>query len=286
LRGEEIPLEARILCLAQTVEVFEAAHGVDVAFRVAVTRSGQWFDPMLVDALAALRNRRFWDALAEPDLSAVSPPDHVLLADERRLDHIAEAFSDVVDAKSPWTHRHSERVRAVATGIAARLGFDPRVLRDLSHASMLHDIGKLAISNRILDKPGPLTDDEYAKVKRHPVVTEQILQRVPGFSDIASLASAHHERLDGRGYPRGLTAAELTMPMRVLAVADMYEALTEDRPYRAAWTSERALEIMRSDVPERLDRNAFAALKTLLEDSGKQTEVAVLPASASGSADA
>jgi HD-GYP domain-containing protein (c-di-GMP phosphodiesterase class II) len=265
--------------LAQTVEVFHAAHGVDAAYRVAVKRSGQWFDPTLVDALAAFRlDRRFWDGLATPDLLAVSPPDQVLLADERRLDRVAEAFSEVVDAKSPWTDRHSVRVHAVATEIAARLGLEPGVLRDLGHASRLHDIGKLAISNRILDKPGPLTDDEYAKVKEHPVVTEQILLRVPGFGEIAPLAGAHHERLDGRGYPRGLTAAELTMPMRVLAVADVYEALTAHRPYRAAWPPERALEIMRDDVPRRLDGDAFAVLGTFLEDSGEMTGEAVMPA--------
>jgi HD-GYP domain-containing protein (c-di-GMP phosphodiesterase class II) len=279
LRGLEIPFEARILCLAQTVEVFHAAHGVDAACRVAVKRSGQWFDPTLVDALGAVRNDgRFWGSLAEPDLSTVAPPDHVVVADERRLDRIAEAFADVVDAKSPWTYRHSERVHAVAIGIAARLGLEARALRDLGHASRLHDVGKLAISNRILDKPGPLTDDEYTRVKRHPLVTEQILQRVPGFSEIAPLAGAHHERLDGRGYPRGLTAAELTMPMRVLAVADVYEALTENRPYRAPWPAARALEIMRVDVPGRMDRDAFAALESLLEASAEKTVLIAFPA--------
>ena len=125
----------------------------------------------------------------------------------------------------------------------------------------MHDIGKLGVSNRILDTPGRLTDAEYATVKEHPVLTERILERVPGFSELALLASAHHERLDGSGYPHGLTAGELTMPMRVLAVADVYEALTAERPYRPAWSSERALEIMRLDVPQRLDHDAFDALE-------------------------
>jgi HD-GYP domain-containing protein (c-di-GMP phosphodiesterase class II) len=266
LRGAEIPLAGRILCLAQTVEVFHAARGVGAAYRVAAKRSGQWFDPGLVDALAAFRvDMGFWASLAEPDLSGVEPPDRVMLADENRLDQIADAFAEVIDAKSQWTQQHCDRACAIARGIAAFLGFEATAVRDLDRAMRLHDIGKLAISNRILDKPGPLTDAEFAKVREHPVLTQRILERVPGFSELASIASAHHERLDGSGYPRGLTAGDLTMPMRVLAIADVYEALTSERPYRSACSSDRALEIMRSDVPRRLDNNAFAALETFVE---------------------
>ena len=110
LRGTEIPLAARVLCLAQTVEIFHAARGVGAAYRVAARRAGQWFDPTLVEALGALRaDTGFWASLAEPDLSGVEPPDRVLVADENRLDQIAEAFAAVIDAKSPWTHDHSDR---------------------------------------------------------------------------------------------------------------------------------------------------------------------------------
>jgi HD-GYP domain-containing protein (c-di-GMP phosphodiesterase class II) len=278
LRGTEIPLAARISCLAQTVDVFQAARGVDAAYRMAARRRGRWFDPALVDAFAALRgDAGFWSSLAEPDLSAVAPPDRVLTADEERLDGIADAFAAVIDAKSPWTHRHSDRTRAIATGIAALLGFEATELRGLSRAARLHDVGKLAISNRILDRPGRLTEAEFAKVKEHPVVTERILEQVPGFSELSPLASAHHERLDGSGYPRGLAAAELTKPMRVLAVADVYEALTADRPYRPPYTTERALEIMRAEVPDRLDRDTFAALETLLQDPDSRADVAPSP---------
>ncbi len=275
LRGEEIPIAARILCVAQTLEVFHRLRGVDAAYRVAVKRSGRWFDPALVDALGAVvGDAGFWASLAEPDLSGVEPPDRVMSADENRLDRIADGFAVVIDAKSPWTHRHSDRASEIATGIAALLGFEATELRDLGRATRLHDIGKLALSNRILDRPGRLTDAEYAKVKEHPVVTERILERVPGFSELSPLASAHHERLDGSGYPRGLTAAELTMPMRVLAVADVYEALTAERPYRPPYAGERALEIMRIDVPGRLDGDAFAALEQLLETGGGSTGLA------------
>jgi HD-GYP domain-containing protein (c-di-GMP phosphodiesterase class II) len=267
LNGEEIPLAARVLCLAQTVEVFYATRGVRAACRVAARRSGQWFDPELVEALVSFRaDAGFWASLAEPDVSAAEPPDRVLIADENQLDRIAEAFAEVIDAKSRWTHDHCDRVYAIAIGIAAHLGFDGTALRDLGRAARLHDIGNLSISNRILDKLGPLTEAEFAKVKEHPLLSERILERVPSLGALAPLASAHHERLDGSGYPRGLAAEDLTMPMRVLAVADVYEALTAERPYRPAYTSDRALELMRADVPRRLDGDAFAALKWLVVD--------------------
>src|SRR5215207_6628987 len=190
LRGEQIPLEARILCLAQTLEIFHAARGVEAAYRVAHRRRGGWFDPALVDAAEAFRrDDRFWASLAQPDLAAAEPPDRVLTADARRLDRIADAFAAVVDAKSPWTFRHSDRTSVIATSIAETLGCDAATVTDLRRAARLHDIGKLTISNRILDKPTRLSDAEFAQVKQHPVFTHRILERVPGFRDLAPLAS-------------------------------------------------------------------------------------------------
>jgi putative nucleotidyltransferase with HDIG domain len=265
LRGEEIPLGGRILCLAQTAEIFFAAGGPAAAWKVAERRRGRWFDPALVDALAATRSDRdFWRSLAKPELAGWEPADRRLTADDDRLDEIADAFAGVIDAKSPWTYRHSDRACLIAMSLAEVLGADTGALSELRRAALLHDIGKLAISNRILDKPGRLTDGEFAIVRKHPVVTAQILERIPGFSALAPLAGAHHERLDGRGYPHGLSGDELTQPMRVLAVADVYEALTSERPYRRAMTSEKALAIMRPDTPGRLDGEAFAALERLL----------------------
>ena len=110
------------------------------------------------------------------------------------------------------------------------------------------------------------SEDEQKRFKDHALLTEQILEQVPGFDRLAALASSHHERLDGHGYPRGLRAEEQTMPMRVLAIADVYEALISERPYRAAYRSEVALEMMAADVPARLDGDAFAALNAMLAD--------------------
>jgi HD-GYP domain-containing protein (c-di-GMP phosphodiesterase class II) len=269
LRADEIPLLGRILCLAQTVEIFHAAGGVGAVWRVARRRRGRWFDPALVDALGTvLEDAAFWSSLDDGDVAEWEPDDQLLTADDAQLDRIAAAFAGVVDAKSPWTYRHSDRACLIVLGLAGALGADVGTLRYLRRAALLHDIGKLAISNQILDKPAPLTSAEYARIREHPIITERILARVPGCEHIASIAGAHHERLDGGGYPRGLSAAELTMPMRLLAVADVYEALTSERPYRPALRSEAALRIIRADVPDRLDREAFTALARVLAEGG------------------
>jgi HD-GYP domain-containing protein (c-di-GMP phosphodiesterase class II) len=271
LRAQEIPLLGRILCLAQTLEIFHAAGGVRAAWRVARRRSGRWFDPALVDALGTvLEDAEFWSSLARAEVGAWEPVDRVLTADDARLDAIAAAFAAVVDAKSPWTYRHSDRVCLIVIGLANAFGVDVQTQRDLRRAALLHDIGKLAISNRILDKPAPLTGAEFATVREHPVITERILARVPGCERLAATAGAHHERLDGSGYPRGLSAAELTLPARLLAVADVYEALTSARPYRPARSSQEALSIIRDDVPERLDAEILAALERLLGEHGAE----------------
>jgi HD-GYP domain-containing protein (c-di-GMP phosphodiesterase class II) len=237
LAGEEIPLHGRILCLAQTVEIFHSADGVDGAYDAA-----------------------FWASLAEPDLAGWEPPERVLTADPERLNRIATAFAAIVDAKSEWTYRQSDRTSLVATSLGAVLGFEPEELADLRRAALLRDIGNLAVSNRILDKPANLTPAEYERVKEHPLFTRWVLERIGCFHHLAPVASAHHERLDGCGYPRRLAADDLTMPMRVLAVADVFEALTAERPYRRALAEDDALDIVRLDVPTRLDPDAFAAL--------------------------
>ena len=213
LRGEEIPLAARILCLAQTVEVFHATGGLQAARRVARRRRGRWFDPSLVDAfLRFCDDRDFWDALESPDVSEWEPPDLALAGDDERLDRIAQAFARVIDAKSPFTARHSERVAEIADGIGAALGFDAIARRILLRAGLLHDIGKLAVSNHILDKPGKLTDEEFRAIKTHPVHTLRIpsehLLRRAGRPGRQPPREARRQRLSplARGAPRPLNA--------------------------------------------------------------------------------
>jgi putative nucleotidyltransferase with HDIG domain len=277
LRGAEIPLAARIMCLAQTIEVFHATGGVDSAREMAKRRRGRWFDPTLVDAFMRFSGERdFWAAIEAPDVSHWEPPDLALACDEARLDRIAEAFARVIDAKSPFTASHSKRVAEIADGIAAALVFDQRERRIMRRAALLHDIGKLAISNRILDKPDKLTDEEFRAIQTHPVHTLRILERAPCFAELADLAANHHEKLDGSGYPRSLGAVDLDLPMRVLAVADIYEALTAERPYRAPLSVEDSLAIVDQQVPHRLD----ADVRTALEIHLGRTPAAVDPISA------
>jgi len=268
LAGAEILLLGRIICLAQTAEVFFTSFGPDAAVDVAFERTGRWFDPQLVRVLASLReDGRFWASLgrdARSNVAALEPAERIVLADEARLDRVAEAFAKVIDAKSPYTYRHSERVAELAVSTGTVLGFYPAALRDLRRAALLHDIGKLGVSNLVLDKPGKLTDEELAAVRRHPEWTEQILRRVSRFDELASAAAAHHEKLDGTGYHRGLHGDVLGSTARILAVADIFEAMTAERPYRAAMPAEQALDLMRGDVGSKLCPDAFEALTTAL----------------------
>ena len=169
----------------------------------------------------------------------------MLVADSTLLDRIAEGFSQVIDAKSPWTYRHSEGVAKIASGIAEVMGFSADETRYIRRAALVHDVGKLGISNLILDKPGKLTPEEINEMRRHTFYTHQILSQVQGFKDLADLAAAHHEQLDGKGYHRGLNASQLSTSARILAVADIYEALTAKRPYRQDLTDEEVTTIMR-----------------------------------------
>jgi HD-GYP domain-containing protein (c-di-GMP phosphodiesterase class II) len=159
LRSETIPLLARIAGLAQTVEVFRDARGREAVYAMARARRGQWFDPALVDLLLAIDPEdKLWRRLQAPDLradlAAVEPADHVVLADETRLEPVAEAFALIVDAMSPWTYHHSRGVAEIATGVGGVMGLPGEDLAGLRRAALLHDIGKLGISNRVLDKPG------------------------------------------------------------------------------------------------------------------------------------
>ena len=250
LRGAEIPLLARVVGLAQSVEVFASTFGVETAIEVAIERRGRWFDPALVDALRTFRDDdEFWAEVLgrspEQHLDGLEPEDQVLLADESRLDDIAHAFARVIDAKSPYTYLHSERVAELAVTIGRRLHLGELELRDLRRAGLLHDIGKLGVSTRILDKPDRLTERERAEIRVHPAYTQRILERVAAFAGIVEVASSHHERLDGKGYHLGITGERLSPMSRALAVADVYEALTADRPYRRGLPRNEALAILR-----------------------------------------
>jgi putative nucleotidyltransferase with HDIG domain len=267
LEGEAISLVGRVLAVAQCAAVFWPDGGAESACAIVRRRRATWFDPAVADAFEAIEgDAGFWATLTVPAVGAVEPADRVLVADTARVDHVAAAFSRVVDAKSPFTARHSAGVADLAARLAVALGLSGDAARRVRRAGLLHDIGKLGVSTRILDKPGSLDAAEWVAMRRHPEWTLQILQRIPAFVELAHVAAAHHERLDGSGYFRGLGGEHLDTPARILAVADVAEALSSDRPYRAALGPEEVLDIMRGDAGVRLDADAFAALEAVLPD--------------------
>ena len=267
ISGERIPLLARIANIAQTVEMFHNEHGPDRALRVAQQRSGTWFDPALVRVVLSWRDdAKFWRALRSENVAAMvmdaEPADRTRVLDDSGIDAVAQAFADIVDAKSPYTSDHSRRVADVAVNIAAALGEPLEEQRRGFRAALLHDIGKLGVSSRILEKPAALTPAEIVAMQKHPMATLSILSRVRVFGDFAWTASLHHEKLDGSGYPWGLTGKHLDQAARILVVADMYDALISDRPYRPGMTHDGAMAILRSDARQRICDRSVATLES------------------------
>jgi len=249
LRAGQIPILARIMGLAQTLEVFSVLENPATAVAVATARRRSWFDPTLVGAATTLEPELTkWAALDDRGLQeavrAVEPGDAVLLAGPGTLDRIASAFAAVVDAKSPFTADHSRRVTELVVKVAETLGLENDERTQLRRAALLHDLGKLSVPNSVLDKPAALSAQEWELVRLHPYYTQRILERVRGFQSLAYVASSHHERIDGRGYFRGLRGAQVPLGARILAVADIYDALTSERPYRPAMSREVALSVL------------------------------------------
>ena len=273
LKGEAIPVLSRIALLAQVVDVFNVSDGADAACWEVEDRCGSWFDPAVVSAFRrCAAEPAFWEQLSAPGLEAavfaLEPGRFVVPLDEDYLDEIAIAFGQAVDAKSPYTAGHSARVALYTEGIAAELGLDEQRRRWLRRAALLHDMGKLGVSNAVLDKPGKLDEDEWAAVKRHAQYTESILSRIDTFGELAQVAGAHHERLDGRGYPRGLQAAEISLETRIITTADIFDAITAERPYRGAVPVAKTLAIMREEVDKAIDSRCLAALERIVDGLG------------------
>jgi putative nucleotidyltransferase with HDIG domain len=285
LRGSRIPLFSRIMQVAQHLDAFSTERGAQNAVDVLQERSGAWFDPELVNiALILHRRGSLWkDCLRESDpdrtrraVLDIEPGNEIRLeADD--IDRICEAFADVVDAKSPFTYRHSIGVAAAAVGIAKMLGMPERRLQLVRRAALLHDIGKLNVSNSILDKPGKPTDAEWMAIREHPAITRRILERVTAFEEIAVVAGQHHEKLDGSGYPDGLGASSLSLEARIIAVADVYGALSENRPYRDGLPFEKIVAIMSKDVPKKLDSDCFEALLAHVEQVSRIARADAVP---------
>jgi HD-GYP domain-containing protein (c-di-GMP phosphodiesterase class II) len=263
LKGEQIALPARIVVLADILEVFRRAGGIDAAVEVARGRAGGQFDPALAEhvcengqaLLGGLDEATGWEAVIADEPALAEPMSGV------DLDAALEAVADFADLKSPYTTGHSRGVAERAADGARAAGLGENVALELRRAGLMHDIGRLGVSNAIWDKQGPLSDTELERVRMHPYLTQRTFSRSERLARLAEVAAEHHERLDGSGYPRGLSGGALSPEARILAAADAYQAMTELRPHRPARTPEDAAAELRREVKAgRLDGDAVEAV--------------------------
>jgi HD-GYP domain-containing protein (c-di-GMP phosphodiesterase class II) len=260
LKGEAIPLGARLAMLTSTAALLDATSGVERAVQVVRGGSGKLFDPALAgaftdraDALLAEVNAR------DPhELLLTVEPSPVVRVPESSLVDVASVFADLADLKTPFTHGHSRGVARLACAAARRLGLPTD---DLEVAALLHDLGRVAISSALWDKPGPLDRHEWEQVRLHAYHSERILAGSERLAPLAALVGTHHERSDGSGYHRGCTRSELGPTANVLAAADAYQALTQQRPHRPAHSPEQAEEHLLADAHAgRLDPQAVSGV--------------------------
>lgn len=263
MRGDAIVLAARIVTLARDAELFHRLDGVAGATRVIGQRAGTLYDPEIAACfcgqaptlLGVLDTESVWDAA----LAAEPGPRPIFTQAARET--ATRAIADFVDLKSPFTTGHSSGVALLAAAAGERLGISEPEVGALRQAGYLHDLGRVGISTGVWDKPGSLSASEWERVRLHPYYTERVLARSQALAPLAAVAALHHERLDGSGYYRGIPAALLPLPARVLAAADVYHALTEGRPHRAAYTPEAAADHLRAEARAgRLDGDAVNAV--------------------------
>ena len=263
LAGREIARIMRIVHVANDVEALHRIGGVDAAVEMLRSRRGTEFDPELVDSfcahagelLASIDELDGWDTL----IGAHGALGQKLSGDE--LDQVLEAFADFADIKSPFTLGHSRGVAQLAAAAAAIVGLPSDDVVLVRRAALVHDVGVIGVSAGILDKPGRLTEAERERIRTHPYLTARTFSKPAALAAIGQLAAMHHERMDGSGYPSGLTADSIPMTARVLAAADVYHALLEPRPHRAALTGDAARQVLATEVTDgRLDGDAVRAV--------------------------
>ena len=255
LIGNEIPLNSSIIYLADRVAVLiETGNGYILhrykEIRNVISRnSRKAFNPKVVDAFMAVSNsKNFWlDLQSEFKTAIVNQKKPIIKIDltSKQLVDIAVSFSKIIDQKSPYTYNHSNGVALVADYLADKFLFSNNERTLIKVAGYLHDLGKISITNEILDKPCKLTDEEFTIIKKHPLYSYQLLQGIPGFELISQWGSYHHEMLNGLGYPFGLKGEQITLGARIMAVSDIFIALTEDRPYRKGLDCKQCLAILK-----------------------------------------
>ncbi len=263
LAGGEITRIMRIVHVANDVEALHRIGGVNAAVKMLRSRRGTEFDPELVDRFCAHAGELLtftdeldgWDTL----IGGHDALGRELSGEE--LDQAFEAFADYADVKSPFTLGHSRGVALLAAAAAATIGLPGDDVVLVRRAALVHDVGAIGVPAGILDKAGRLTETERERIRTHPYLTARTFSKPPALAAIGRLAAMHHERMDGSGYPSGVTADSLPMTARVIAAADVYHALLEPRPQRAAWSREAAGQVLAAEVTDgRLDGDAVRAV--------------------------
>jgi HD-GYP domain-containing protein (c-di-GMP phosphodiesterase class II) len=270
-KGDGIPLPMRIVHLAVDAAFQHLLGGEERVVRLARDRAGHAFDPEIAACLTDhAREILAWDEHAsvwEETLSC-EPRPPLSLEGIEGLDRALAAMGNFADLISPYLAGHSAAVAELAAAAAQRCRMDEAGVVALGQAALVHDLGRVAVPARIWQKPGPLNADEWEQVRLHPYYTERVLARSEFLASLAPVAGAHHERLDGSGYHRGVAGGELTLSARVLAVADAYCAMTAPRPYREPLPPEQAAdELAREASAGRLDADAVTAV---LDAAGQQ----------------
>ncbi|MFN8456425.1 MAG: HD domain-containing phosphohydrolase [Anaerolineae bacterium] len=259
LKGDAIAPAVLVVTLAQDALIFQRLRGVEAAVAIARQRKGSAYAPYIVECFCqhAASLCRGLDAELTWDTVLALEPGRQERLSAAQFDVACQAMADFVDIKSVYTLGHSPGVAVLAAAAAQRAGLPPADVVALRRAGLLHDLGRTGVSTGIWDKSGPLSEREWEKVRLHPYYTERILARPASLAQLGTLAGLHHERLDGSGYHRGLLAAMLSPAARILAAADVYQALTEPRPHRPAFSIEAAIaEIRREMQAGRLDSEA------------------------------
>jgi HD-GYP domain-containing protein (c-di-GMP phosphodiesterase class II) len=246
----DLALAARIVHLADCAEAYWFSAGTEAALAEALSRRGTQFDPQLVDGLCAAPDAVFdgiehisaWD-----EVIAVDPGLGRELTDDE-LDRALEALGDFADLKSPYLTGHARGVAATAEAAATSLGMPAEHVRRVRHAALVHDVGMVGVPSGVWDETRPWSLSQRERARTHPYLLERMLDRTPLLREIAQCGSLHHERLDGSGYPHGLRGDAISLPARILAVADVHNALGQPRPNREAFPANRIAEILRDEA--------------------------------------
>ena len=278
LSGEMIGLPARLVQLASPVEVFSRRHGNKAAVAMVRRNAGTQFDPALAEIFCANPTQVFdgVDEAADWDAVLAVEPEPCRKVSGRELDAVLEEMADLADLKSPYFAGHSRGVANLAAEAARGAGLPVEDQTTLRLAGLIHDLGRIGVSNAIWDKPRRLTAIELERVRLHPMLTDRMLARVDPLSVPRRIGARHHERLDGSGYPRGLTASALTPSDRLLAAADVYHAMTEPRPHRPALDGTAAAGELRAEV--RAGRIDGASAAAVLKAAGHRAVARSWPA--------